>query len=239
MKKFFIVFFVLFSFVAAIWLFWTLSYSHGLLRYKITVEIETPDGIKTGSSVWEIKLTPVPINNITGYKDSVKGEAVLIDLGTRGKLFALKRGRNGRQWLHQVFYWAFPSPPGIYSNEDLIRFYSNVPFGSTASLPIKDYPLFVYLRDDNTPQTIEAIFDIHSGTHGQVGTVKTERLEEVFGKGVRIKDVSIQVTNEPAEFKLHETLSWLSKDKKTYFIENPPINKAEPLMYLDFQEGRL
>ncbi|MDH5723793.1 MAG: hypothetical protein OEY94_10805 [Alphaproteobacteria bacterium] len=210
-----------------------------VFRYRIIVEVETPEGIETGSSVLEIAMKPVKVGKSTGYKDSYRGEAVMVDLGERGKLFALKRGRNGRSWLLQVLYWTFPSGLGGITDKEKLAFYANLPAGKTQSLPVKNYPLMAHLKDINDPKTVVAVYDIYNGTHGELGTVKTDRLEDIYGAGVRIRDIRIEITDDPVEFKLHKLLTWLSKPKDTYFIESPPISKAQPLKYLDFQEGRL
>ena len=61
-------------------------------RYRLTVEVDTPDGVKTGSSVIEVDTevaggysipTPGRVTN------RVRGEAVTVDLGEGRVLFAL------------------------------------------------------------------------------------------------------------------------------------------------------
>jgi hypothetical protein len=62
-------------------------------RYKITIEIETPEGIKTGSAVREVrawKNAAKIINpDVAPIEYEVIGEAVVVDLGKRGVLFGL------------------------------------------------------------------------------------------------------------------------------------------------------
>ena len=75
------------------------SYS---INYKITVNIETPEGIKSGSTVREISqkraLTAINLPGV-GSAPNVIGEAVVIDLGEKGLLFGLISDRSYKEFL--------------------------------------------------------------------------------------------------------------------------------------------
>jgi hypothetical protein len=60
-------------------------------RYKLTAEVMTPDGLKTGSSVIEVRYSSVhPLPNPGRWGlDKVTGEAVYVDLGGGKNLFIL------------------------------------------------------------------------------------------------------------------------------------------------------
>lgn len=205
-------------------------------RYRITVEVETPEGVKSGSSVWEVKLEPAKIAKLHGFKDHYRGDAVMVDLGKRGYLFALKKDPSSRQYIKTVLFNMFPSTPPV--GKDKFKFYDNLKSGR-AVVPEKLYPTFVYLRDIDNPKTIEAVYDRHTIYSGDVKTVKVNRIEEIYGQGVRIKSVKIEITDDPVEFSIQQTLVWLLESENTYFLESPPISKSQPLQYLDFQEGRI
>ncbi|MGB3139870.1 MAG: hypothetical protein WBB16_03640, partial [Aestuariivirga sp.] len=59
-------------------------------RYRLVLEIETPEGIKSGSSVRQVYVSEAS-KLLVGklVKTHVRGEAVAVDLGDRGVLFAL------------------------------------------------------------------------------------------------------------------------------------------------------
>ncbi len=55
-------------------------------NYKITIEIETPEGVKTGTAVRQVinrdnSLLGMNLGDVPSRKANVKGEAVVIDLG--------------------------------------------------------------------------------------------------------------------------------------------------------------
>lgn len=65
------------------------SYEH---RFRITLGVSTPDGVKDGSSVWSVTCTePVPIAGASAMSGGCKtrGEAIFVDLGQGRNLIAL------------------------------------------------------------------------------------------------------------------------------------------------------
>src|SRR4051812_10059597 len=79
--------------LAALIIGWNIAYPSGTWHYKMTVTVETPEGIKTGSAVRAVTVHLVPRLSLEVHPTiEVKGEAVAVDLGRRGVLFALMRG---------------------------------------------------------------------------------------------------------------------------------------------------
>jgi hypothetical protein len=68
-------------------------------RIKLTVEVNTPNGVKVGHSVWQIsygKPSSFPIQlGETRDLSSVLGEAVAVDIGPGETLFALMKSAGG------------------------------------------------------------------------------------------------------------------------------------------------
>src|SRR3546814_16053908 len=59
----------------------------------MTVEVETPTGVRSGSSVIETTITKGPrTGQGSGLTATMKGEAVAVDLGSGQTLFALLNG---------------------------------------------------------------------------------------------------------------------------------------------------
>jgi hypothetical protein len=69
-------------------------------RYKITVEVETPSGIRTGEAVREVRFYSRADRG--GYGTAERGEAVAVDVAPGQTLFALISGDG------EDFYAAFP-----------------------------------------------------------------------------------------------------------------------------------
>lgn len=185
---------------------WGIAYPSGNTRYKITVTVETPEGIKVGSAVrsYHVQKTPEPLETIHPHT-SMKGEAVVVDLGKRGVVFAVMGTDD--YWL---LFNTYPYAKGAMTAEG-IRYYRSFKGGST-SLALKDRPLMVMFKDVKDPKTVTPVYRV-SGTpipnsRNYKYTVE-DRFEEIFGKGVKLKDITIETTNEPVTWGIEKQLPWI------------------------------
>src|SRR5687767_14049302 len=79
------------------------TYGYGLLgveryRYKMTVEVETPQGVKSGYAVREIAIRtvpPIPMHGEDRGGVGVTGQAVAVDFASGKTLFALLADADG------------------------------------------------------------------------------------------------------------------------------------------------
>ncbi|MEL7319855.1 MAG: hypothetical protein AAFN04_14585, partial [Pseudomonadota bacterium] len=80
-------------------------------RYRLTVEVDTPEGLKMGSSVIEVKQTlmrPGSSPRSRGVSRKVRGEAVAVDLPGGKTLYALLRSDNNVDWASHVYLYLAP-----------------------------------------------------------------------------------------------------------------------------------
>jgi hypothetical protein len=81
---------ILAAIVGAISVAIALEYPTYTLRYRLTVEVDTPEGVRSGSSVIEVARSDVswfPLQN--QYALRLRGEAVFVDLGANRNVIAL------------------------------------------------------------------------------------------------------------------------------------------------------
>lgn len=130
------------------------EYTQGTWRYKITVEVETPEGIKTGSAVRQVTVTLgyLPSPESTADKDS-KGEAVVVDLGKRGVLFSLTSFSD-----YYTVFRAFPFSQGGTTKEG-IEYYSHLK-DVKATLKPENYPMLVTFKNLNDPKSVVNVYEI-------------------------------------------------------------------------------
>ncbi len=179
-------------------------------RYKMTVVVETPEGLKTGSAVREVtvhgglKLTPEMLPLI-----EVKGEAVVVDLGKRGVLFMLVNGDYGADILFKLF--------------------SGKHKAGKVTLTPDQYPNFARFRNLNDPKTIENVRATGDKRTDKIRKADPRRpivdFKDAFGEGVSLKDVTIEITSEPVTWGVQKYLPWL-KDIYGY-ISGKPISGQE------------
>lgn len=181
----------------------------GTWRYRMTVTMETPEGLKTGSAVREvtvrrgIALTPESLPSVQS-----KGEAVAVDLGQRGVLFALI-SYDDYLTVFSAFGWTSggTTPEGI-------KYFSNLK-DARAVLSPENYPVFVTFRDMKDPKTVEMVWqgEFYDERVGQGARrafrIATDRFEELFGKGVKLKEITIEMTDDPVTWGIDNRLPWL------------------------------
>ncbi len=175
-------------------------------RYRVTVAVETPEGIKTGSAVREVTIAHVPTGKSSFAPPiDVKGEAVTVDLGARGVLFSLLLTDDDYIVLH-----AFPSPDGSgghYSAKS-VRYYNSLK-NVKAALKPEHYPMFVHFRDIHDPKTVEIVYGTETfdarnerGDYTGPQTRVTDNFEKIFGAGVKIKEVTVEMTDDDVTSKI-------------------------------------
>jgi hypothetical protein len=197
---------------------WKIKYSSSTWRYKMTVEVETPEGIKTGSAVREISMVsrqPLLGESNDTHVKLEKGEAVVVDLEERGVLFALLQG-NGMDAV-QIFFRAFPSPckEGAVSRCGL-RYYSSLSVGKKTKLASRDYPMFVTFENLNDPKSVKSVLEIEPCTTTKTDDpdksdcISNDRLTEFFGQEVSLRSVVLEVTSAKVDFSIHRILPWIN-----------------------------
>ncbi|MDP2206479.1 MAG: hypothetical protein Q8K65_09260 [Alphaproteobacteria bacterium] len=195
---------------------WLPGYPSAKIRYKMTVEVDTPEGIKAGFAVREISMVSRPmllgVSNDTHVKLE-KGEAVVVDLGQRGVLFATLGSATDSVW---TLLNAFPSPcaEGAVSRCS-VKYYSSLKVGEKAQLPARYYPMFVAFEDLNDPKSAKNVLEMKScpdpatGIPNNSRCVEKDRFEEIFGQGVRLRSVTVEVTDADVETVVQRILPWL------------------------------
>ncbi len=167
--------------------------TRGTWRYKMTVTVETPEGLKTGSAVREMSNSYSKIR--IDFPESTNpaklvGEAVVVDLGDRGKLFALLKGyRYDVNHAHHIVYQYF----GGGTNAAGIKALANLK-DIKRTIDPNDYPMFVTFTDLHDPKSVKKVLEMvpdkTPGIHGRYN-LTADHTEEFFGEGVKIREVTI------------------------------------------------
>ena len=201
--------FIIICALSALVLLWSIFYPWGTWRYKMTVVVETPEGTKTGSVVREIGVgsEPALLGTSGGGSASAKGEAVIVDLGQRGKLFVLNDYPYGESSKYRIFWDAFPMPEGRGAlTPQGIRYYRSLK--NKKAVLSANYNLFmVTFGDLEKPESVKLVRAQYVKKDNQ--TYKIDRFQEIFGAGVSIKEIIIETTEEPVTWKIERTLPWI------------------------------
>lgn len=214
-----------------------LTFPAWTIRYRLTLVAEVDGRQVAGSGVVEThwqdngpffaRLIARP------WSTSFRGEAVVVDLGKPGMLFALLRGDPGRKASE-------PDPHHL-----LVGIFADTSVGSTTAsmlrriaasrapvpVPLNDLPLLVRFRDIADPRSVER--------------VDPSDLAQKFGPGVRLRSASLAVVpngwwpfdwfgwpkmlaGEPVTRKNQALLHWLDTEKLGFGlvpVKNKPLSE--------------
>jgi hypothetical protein len=179
-------------------------------KYRLTLKIDANGTVYSGSSVIETSWYPgLKIGHTyfgNAWNAQTRGEAVAVDLGNIGTLFALLTGpatpeaggRNG-----DFFYSADPEiipleafalekKPGILTRDFLNAISRH---SDPVDLPLDQLPMLVRFKDLSDPRSVER--------------VDPDDLPASFGPGTRILAATLTITHDPLTTGLESKLPWL------------------------------
>ncbi|WP_294982607.1 hypothetical protein [Tabrizicola sp.] len=170
---------------------------------RLTLVIETPQGEARGSAVTRVENVTskgaLVLAEAWGTRSYWTGEAVAVEVLPGKWLFALLEGESGTDTGHWV-YAAYDlnealAPNGHPSIEAATSKLWAQPMNVPVPLPADRMPMMVSFGDITKPETVRK--------------VDPEGLAAVFGEGVRLKAVTLEITDEPVtEGRVGEVLGW-------------------------------
>ncbi len=203
-------------------------------RYRLTVEVETPEGLKTGSSVIEVEQS-MGRSAGTGFGKRInrraRGEAVAVDLPGGRTLFALLRSDSDVDWASSVMQSAAPKIEGEPWEE---RFDNMLLLEGEVELPRywpriarRDlefaYPMLVTFGDLDDPTS--------------VARVDPDDLAASFGEGVTLRRITVQLTDDPVTSGIEERLGWLKFTSGTLLTR--PRETPIGSLPIEYQVGKI
>lgn len=140
---------------------------------KLTVEVETPQGIRSGSTVTHVSWQEK--NSVGNYPSSYNGEATVVEVAPGKYLFALI-GEGTRY----IALRTFAAESGTSVTPKGFAAVSKV--RGTRKVPRDNYPLLVTFADIADPKTVQK--------------VDPDNLAASFGPGVSLKRITLEITDE-------------------------------------------
>lgn len=159
-----------------------------VIRYRMTVEIDTPAGSKSGSAVQQLTLRREPrlTPESGGWSLGLEGEAVTVDVAPGKIIFALLKSRTGNypwELLRHSIGW----------NEATVGLRTHLRQAErdhvSALLQPEGYPLFATFADPNVPSSVE-VMDANE---------------------FHVRRITLTMTDEPVTTSLSSRLPWLSR----------------------------
>lgn len=169
-------------------------------RQKLTVTVETPAGEVSGSSVSEVSWGKVwPKFEGTGWDTDLSGEAVVVEVTPGRYLFALLRGTQAATgYMEAIAATAISGDETQAFNAELFDEIQEQRDRAAGVIPVPEdqYPMMVTFKDFADPASVKL--------------VDPANLAASFGPGVRLKAVTLEVTDEAVTDGLVlEKLGWM------------------------------
>lgn len=191
-------------------------------RYRLTVEVNTPSGLRSGSSVIQVsgsQNTRDALGDAAGKINmDVRGEAVAVDLPGGKVLFALLslpgRTEGAAGFAEDAFRARIPPDDGGYAQHlDALKQRHDI-----GVLPARAYPMLVTFGDLNNPKS--------------VATVDPARLDANFGPGVALKRITVQITSDPVSAGIGKRLSWITKMENFHYDGTKSFDEIYPVILI-------
>ena len=185
--------------------------SYPTVRYRLRVEVDTPSGVRVGSSVMQVSCssTNTGIGWASGTGCETKGEAVAVDLPQGKTLFALLTRPGESDGGGSYAFSAFPSnlqhagDPGgditelaAKTGTAILPRHVDSPVEHHAeSDPPSAYPMMVTFKNIKDPTTLLA--------------VNPDHLDATFGPGVKLRRITVTMTDAAVTTGIEKRLGWL------------------------------
>ena len=196
---------------------------------RLTLVIETPQGEVRGSAVTRVTKTETSgslvLMEARGVRSKVEGEAVVVEVAPGKFLFALLSGSD--EWERDAVNWVYTAyqPTEVDSHSRAMGPIRTQPLDTPVPLPPDGWPILVTFDDISKPETLRR--------------VDPEDLAAVFGEGVRLSAMTLEITGEAVTMgRVARVLPWLKKvgREQPNMIGLPASgligNQADPAIYM-------
>lgn len=200
-------------------------------KQKLMVEVETPEGVVSGSSVVKAIMTykPSSLPEASGASKTIRGEATVIELPNERYLFVLLGdpiAMAQHSFADKIMGTENAKPGG---NSDYFSKLSDI----QESVPLERdrYPLFVTFDNLDDPSSVKE--------------VDPNNLRAIFGDGYGLKFVTLEITDEAMTVgEVEKQLPWLNEyvnkhfDGQRYETINSKNRFANSLAAGNFKVGK-
>ena len=200
---------------AGLWAYYQWTHPTYDFRYRLTIEVETPDGIKSGSSVIGGRAMVVIDINGTGFLQRTAGDAIFVDLGGGRNVVALLAVGSVQRYMD--FYHFAPEALGFkvdFRNREATYKALEVRRDSVevSSPPLPLFATFPNVENGRTARVFEA-----------------SQFATVLGPEFRFKRAIVALTKEPLTRGIESKLPWMKHPERYYRLPNNHFSYDAPV----------
>ena len=200
----FVLLLIIIAYGGLVWSGWGTPYSW---NQKVTIEVETPTGIISNSTVLTYTRTEFParLNSSKGKWLGLYGEAPFIEIEPGNYIFALS--------LYEVYAilhdYTFAFGLKKDQTDEVIDRY--IKKSNNQEIISINEPILFAFRDLNDPTSIQKVSP------------------SFLGSGIKLKSVKYSVTDEPrTRGKVNKILPWLAEHRGRFVPGKPPTIQNKP-----------
>jgi hypothetical protein len=170
-------------------------YSH---RYRLTIEVDTPSGLKTGSAVLEPRArTQSPGLSGRSVVPRLRGEAVFVDLGGDKNVVGLLAGGGKVSSVDAPIRLAMRAFDALGCRGAMCDWQRMQSMSGRKNLSEELVPTLVTFSNPRDPRTVRL--------------VRPGEFERAFGPGYRFRRAWIEMTDDPVTQTIQNALPWLNE----------------------------
>jgi hypothetical protein len=181
------------------------------LRYRLMVAVDTPEGMKSGSSVIEVRAVKNPdwlTPEGRGYRYSFKGEAVAVDLPDGRTLFALLKTQSGASDASEYPWFAFDDRLAD-TRDPLAQMQRMRGWKGQAAEMTKKKEMGAADTAKSAPELPMLVTFGDLKDPASVKRVDPDDLSASFGAGVKLKAITVEITRDAVTTGIEKRLGWL------------------------------
>lgn len=201
------------------------------VRYRLTAEVQTPQGLRTGSSVIET-IWDRGLSNAR-----VKGEAVAVELPDGQTLFILLRTASNPDWAGGVPGIDPPNDPKPPLNADEREAEAGRQIAWMRANRDVHYLWGGTVPEDQAPNLPYMVRFTNLSDPSSAQRVEPADLSASFGPGYSLKSLSVTITREPVTHNIERRLTWLSRFPEPRLEKIPTGGVAEPTFAQSISHG--
>jgi hypothetical protein len=205
-------------------------------NYKITVEVETPEGLVSGYAVRNVEIrwhSSYNLPEARGAQRRFVGEAVAIDLPNGETLFSLMSDNS--KTVDQLLLPRSEKPEQKNRVENFGKQLENMAANKSTVFEVS--PLNSNIANAGRPAIPQFVRFANISDPKSIELVDPDDLAATFGDGYGLKRITIQITDEPVTFGISRRFSWweqyqdLQLDGQRYNNSNKIANRLNTLAF--------
>ncbi len=184
-------------------------------RYRLTLQVDTPEGLRSGSSVISVSTAQSDSDSITpnAMGAYAKGQAASVDLPDGFTLYALMASPTSHDWAQWIMVWLTPN----HAARRLREFYPDM---------VADHRIHILRArfrpsyGDGTPSMQVPrpyLLKMRGGDQQTAEIVDPDELSASLGPGYNLKSISVQMTTDKVKYDIKNKLPWLSDHSQRVF----------------------